>query len=294
MTKGKKIAVSVFVAAIAVIALILVFTSFYTVNEDEYGIVRRFGKVVDVKTEAGLYMKIPFAEEASALPKNKRMYDIPPSDVLTMDKKALVVDNYVVWRITDPLTFVQRVGTVEEMEKRIDAATYSVVKNTMGTKNQTDIISTGVDGRNAFNELITGDVNNQLNQEYGVEILLVEVKKLDLPSDNEAAVYSRMISDRQQIAAAYKAEGELEASKIQNVTDKQATIIKSQASAEAEKIRGEAEAEYMKILAEAYKTPEQQEFYSFYRSIEALKESMNGEKTIILSSDNELVKALMG
>lgn len=137
-------------------------------------------------------------------------------------------------------------------------------------------------------------MNNQLNQEYGVEILLVEVKKLDLPSDNEAAVYSRMISDRQQIAAAYKAEGELEASKIQNETDKQATIIKSQASAEAEKIRGEAEAEYMKILAEAYKTPEQQEFYSFYRSIEALKESMNGEKTIILSSDNELVKALMG
>lgn len=121
-------------------------------------------------------------------------------------------------------------------------------------------------------------MNNQLNQEYGVEILLVEVKKLDLPSDNEAAVYSRMISDRQQIAAAYKAEGELEASKIQNETDKQATIIKSQASAEAEKIRGEAEAEYMKILAEAYKTPEQQEFYSFYRSIEALKESMNRRK----------------
>lgn len=291
---GKKVGKIVLIVAIVFAALVVLLTSLYTVREDEFGIVRRFGKVVDVKSEAGLYIKTPFVEEVSALPKNKRMYDVPPSDVLTMDKKALVVDNYVVWRITDPLTFVQRVGTVEEMEKRIDAATYSVVKNTLGTKNQTDIIKTGVDGRNAFNELITGDVNNQLTNQYGVEILLVEVKKLDLPSDNEAAVYNRMISDRQQIAAAYKAEGELEASKIKNETDKKATIIKSEASADAEKIRGEAEAEYMRILANAYKTPEQQSFYSFYRSLDALKISIQGEKKLILSADSEIAKALMG
>ena len=292
--KAKKTIKIILFSALGIFALVVLLTSMYTVNENEYGVVRRFGKVVDVKSEAGLYLKVPFAEEAGTLPKNKKMYDVPPSDVLTMDKKALVVDNYVVWRITDPLTFVQRVGTVEEMEKRIDAATYSVVKNTLGTKNQTDIIRTGVDGRNAFNELITGDVNNQLKDEYGVEILLVEVKKLDLPTDNEEAVYNRMISDRQQIAAAYKAEGELEAAKIQNETDKQSTIVKSAASSEAEKIRGEAEAEYMRILAAAYKTPEQQDFYSFYRSLDALKTSLQGQKTLILSADSEIVKALMG
>ena len=239
-------------------------------------------------------MKIPFIQEIGSLPKNKRMYDVPPSDVLTMDKKALVVDNYVVWKITDPLKFVQRVGTIEEMEKRLDAATYSVVKNTMGTKNQTDIIQTGMDGRNAFNKLITDDVHNQLSTEYGVEVILVEVKKLDLPNDNETAVYNRMISDREQIAAAYKAEGNLEAAKIRNETDKQASILLSEANANAEKIRGEAEAEYMRILAEAYKTQEQQSFYEFYRSLDTLKNSLKGEKTLILPRDSAIVKALMG
>jgi membrane protease subunit HflC len=283
-----------------IIALIVVVSMAYTVAEDQYGIIRQFGKVVDIRTEPGLYFKIPMVQEISYLPKNKRVYDVPSSDVLTSDKKALVVDNYVIWSIVDPLTFVQRVGTIEEMEKRLDAAIYSVVKNTMGTKEQSDIIQAGSGGqgnRNEVNKAITESVNSQINEEYGVSVISVEIKRLDLPTDNEAAVYNRMISDREQIAASYKAEGDLEASKIRNETDKSASIILSTANAEAERIKGEGEAEYMRIIASAYDSVQEQEFYEFTRSLEAARKSMmtNGnKKVLILPADSTIAKIFMG
>lgn len=283
-----------------IIALIVVVSMAYTVAEDQYGIIRQFGKVVDIRTEPGLYFKIPMVQEISYLPKNKRVYDVPSSDVLTSDKKALVVDNYVIWSIVDPLVFVQRVGTIEEMEKRLDAAIYSVVKNTMGTKEQSDIIQAGSGGqgnRNEVNKAITESVNSQINEEYGVSVISVEIKRLDLPTDNEAAVYNRMISDREQIAASYKAEGDLEASKIRNETDKSASIILSTANAEAERIKGEGEAEYMRIIASAYDSVQEQEFYEFTRSLEAAKKSMmtNGnKKVLILPADSTIAKIFMG
>ena len=130
----------------------------YTVGEADYGIIRQFGKVVEIKSEPGLYLKTPFIDEVSYMPKNNRFYDVTPSDVLTSDKKALVIDSYIIWKITDPLAFVQTVATVEEMERRLDASTFSVVKNTMGTMEQSDIIQAGSDtqnNRNALNNLIT-------------------------------------------------------------------------------------------------------------------------------------------
>ncbi|MDF2686789.1 MAG: rane protease subunit, stomatin/prohibitin [Clostridia bacterium] len=297
MKKAIKIIVACF---FGIIALIVVVSMAYTVAEDQYGIIRQFGKVVDIRTEPGLYFKIPMVEEISFLPKNKRVYDVPSSEVLTSDKKALVVDNYVVWSIDDPLTFVQRVGTIEEMEKRLDAAIYSVVKNTMGTKEQSNIIQAGSNGqgnRNEVNKIITDSVNSQINKEYGVSVVSVEIKRLDLPADNEAAVYNRMISDRQQIAASYKAEGDLEASKIRNETDKKSSIILSTANAEAERIKGEGEAEYMRIIASAYDTIQEQEFYEFTRSLEAARNSMltkGNKKVLILPADSTIAKIFIG
>jgi membrane protease subunit HflC len=299
MTKKTKI--SLIIAGIIVaLAVILVASTAYTVKEDQYGIVRQFGKVVSIKDEAGIYIKIPFMEDVSYLPKNLLVDDVTPSDVLTSDKKALVIDSYVVWKITDPLTFVQSIGTVDEMESRLDAATFSVVKNTMGTMEQTSIIQSGAseNSRNEVNGLITEMVNRQVTSEYGVKVMSIEIKKLDLPEDNEAAVYERMISERQQMAAKYIAEGELEASVIRNDTDKQAAIIISEASAEAEKLKGEGEAEYMRIIAEAYATPDQVEFYEFYRSLEAMRiamETQNGEKRVlILSQDSFIAQMFVG
>ncbi len=299
MTKKTKI--SLIIAGIIVaLAVILIASTAYTVGEDQYGIVRQFGKVVSIKDEAGIYIKIPFMEDVSYLPKNLLVYDVTPSDVLTSDKKALVIDSYVVWNITDPLTFVQSIGTVDEMESRLDAATFSVVKNTMGTMEQTSIIQSGAseNSRNEVNGLITEMVNQQVTSEYGVKVMSIEIKKLDLPEDNEAAVYERMISERQQMAAKYIAEGELEASVIRNDTDKQAAIIISEAAAEAEKLKGEGEAEYMRIIAEAYATPDQVEFYEFYRSLEAMRKSMvsqnNEKRVLILSQDSFIAQMFMG
>ncbi len=223
------------------------------------------------------------------------MYDVPSSELLTSDAKSLVVDNYVIWVIEDPTLFTQRVGTVNEMEKRLDATIYSVVKNTMGTKLQTEIISAGEGNRNEVNKQITEQVNSNLSSEYGVSVLSVEIKKLDLPTDNESAVYARMISDREQIAAALKAEGELEASKIRNETDKQAAIIVSEAKAESDKISGEAEAEYMRIMAAAYNSTEKQEFYEFLRSLDAARISMSdGKKVLILPASSVIGKIFIG
>ena len=293
--KRKKIIYTAIFALIIIIAAIVLFSSMYTVREDEFGIVKMFGKITTARDEAGLYLKVPFVEEVSSLPKNKLMYDVPSSELLTSDAKSLVVDNYVIWVIEDPTLFTQRVGTVNEMEKRLDATIYSVVKNTMGTKLQTEIISAGEGNRNEVNKQITEQVNSNLSSEYGVSVLSVEIKKLDLPTDNESAVYARMISDREQIAAALKAEGELEASKIRNETDKQAAIIVSAAKAESDKISGEAEAEYMRIMAAAYNSTEKQEFYEFLRSLDAARISMSdGKKVLILPASSVIGKIFIG
>lgn len=301
MAKTKK-TVIIAAAVIAVILLLSLLTStMYSVGENQFGIVRQFGQVVDIKNDPGLYFKVPFVQEIDYLPKNTQLYDVTPSDVLTSDKKSLVVDSYAIWKIVDPLEFVQSIGTLGEMEGRLDAATYSVVKNTLGTMIQTDIIMAGSDTtnyRNELNKIITDRVNEQVKDEYGVEIVAIEVKKLDLPSDNEAAVYERMISDRKQIAAAYIAEGDLEASKIKNDTDKEAAITVSEAKAKAETLKGEAEAKYMQILAGAYSSSERQDFYSFYRSLETaktlVKDDGNGNMTLILPKDSELAKIFIG
>lgn len=285
---------------LVIIALVFVFSMTYTVGEADYGIIRQFGKVVEIKSEPGLYLKTPFIDEVSYMPKNNRFYDVTPSDVLTSDKKALVIDSYIIWKITDPLAFVQTVATVEEMERRLDASTFSVVKNTMGTMEQSDIIQAGSDtqnNRNALNNLITEKVNEQLHAAYGIDVLQIEVKKLDLPEANEEAVYNRMISDREQIAAAYLAEGDFEASKIRNEADKQSDILISQANAQAETIRGEAEAEYMRILASAYSGEGERAFYEFYRELEAAKAAVtkNGEnkKVLILPQNSRLAQIFM-
>lgn len=298
MKKALKIIIPCF---LGIIALLFVFSMTYTVGEADYGIIRRFGKVVDIKDQPGLYWKTPFIEEISYMPKNNRFYDVTPSDVLTSDKKALVIDSYIIWRITDPLEFVQSVATIEEMERRLDASTFSVVKNTMGTMEQSDIIQAGADtqdNRNALNNVITEKVNEQLREEYGIEVLQIEVKKLDLPEANEEAVYNRMISDREQIAAAYIAEGDFEASKIKNEADKQSSILVSEADAQSETIRGEAEAEYMRILASAYSGEGPRDFYEFYRALEAAKaavtKSDGNRKVLILPQDSELAKIFTG
>jgi len=290
----KKSKLGSFLKLIILILLIISFTnSTYIVRENEYAYVTRFSKFVKIQDAAGLHFKLPILDKIEKIPQYRMMYDIPPSEVLTGDKKTLVVDNFTVWQIDDPYTFMRTVSRISEMENRIDAVVYNAVKNTLGTMNQTDIINSDNQSIDDVNTKITELVNAQLKN-YGVSTVAVEIKRLDLPKDNEAAVYSRMISERTQMAESFRAEGNLEASKVVNETDKEVGILLSKASAAAEELKGQGESEYMKIIAEAYSTEDRINYYEFIRSLEALKVTMKGEKTLILPADNFIVKVLNG
>jgi len=283
-----KVKVSAFTIVLIAIAALLILASACTifVPEDKYVYVKRFNKVEVTHTEPGLKFMLPFMDTAHELPKNEKVYNLDPSDVLTLDKKAMTVSSYVVWRIADPLKFLQTAVTTLEAEKRLDANVYNAVKNKISSMNQMDVISAR--GRD-LDAQIAGSIRDAM-QTYGVEVIDIQIKQFDLPQDNKEAVYTRMISEREQIAAMYSAEGREEATMIRNTADKQATVTLSEARAKAEELKAEGESEYMKILAEAYKGEERAEFYEFIRSLDALKLSMKGDKTLILPIDSPLTK----
>lgn len=287
----KKKLVILALAVVAVIVVIVANGFFYTVNQDEYANVVRFSKTVNTESTAGLYIKMPFIDSVKYFPKKVLLYDMKPSDVLTADSKTMQVDNYVTWRITDPLTFYKTLGTITEAETRIDMLTYSAVKTEMGKKNRDEIINSEESSRDTFNQSII-DATANATLSYGIQIIDIKIKKLDLPMDNEEAVYNRMISERNKIAEEYRAEGSKQSELIRNDVDKQTGITVSNAKAQAEIIKAEGEAEYMKILADAYNTPDKQSFYEFTRALDALKNSIGDDSTIILGSDSVIAKAL--
>ena len=287
----KAIIISVIVLLVVVVAAM----SMYTVEENQYACVFRFGKIVDSVETAGLNFKVPFLDTVRYFSKATMFYDIPPSEVFTSDKQNMTVDCYIIWSISDPQLFYQALGTTAKAEERLDANTYTALKNTMSTLAQADIINMN-DGaeRNEIYDGIAAQVNEKAAQ-YGIKVEDVKIKRFDLPDSNLNAVYTRMISERNQMAEKYTADGNYEASIIRNNVEKEVNIIVSNAKAEAAKLEAEGEAEYMQRLAEAYDTPEKQEFYEFILALDALKTSLNGDdKTIILDKDSDLAKILTG
>lgn len=261
-------------------------------NENEYSLIRQFGAIDRVVSKAGISFKIPFIQSVDTLPRQILLYDLSSSDVITSDKKTMICDSYILWHIVDPIKFAQTLnGSIAAAEGRLDAIVYNSTKNIISSTTQDDVIS----GRNGgLSEAILNNIGTALDQ-YGIEILSFETKKLDLPSDNKAAVYERMISERDNIAATYTAEGSSEAQIIRNTTDMEVTVMLSEAEKEAAILIAEGEAEYMRILAEAYNDESKQEFYSFVRSLDALKLSMQGgNKTVILSPDSPIAQIFYG
>lgn len=257
-------------------------------QENEYKLIREFGRVNKVISNSGISFKVPFIQSADTLPKEILIYDLATSDVITMDKKTMMTDSYVLWKIVDPLKFAQTLNSsVPNAERRIDTIVYNSIKNVISSMGQNDVISTR-DG-----ELSQAIMNNigETTEAYGILLLAVETKRLDLPEDNKAAVYERMISERDKIAATFIAEGGAEARVLQNTTDREIAISISDARAEAAIITAEGEAEYMRILAEAYNSTERADFYAFVRALEAAKTSMTGSNnTLILPADSPLAQ----
>lgn len=286
--KGKKIGILIGVSAVVV----AVGASVTVTQQNEYKLIRQFGKVDRVISSSGISFKIPFIESTQSLPKETLLYDLAASDVITKDKKTMISDSYVLWKISDPLKFAQTLNSsVESGESRINTAVYNATKNAISSMSQDQVI-TSRDGE--LSDMVMEAIVTNMDQ-YGIELLKFETKQLDLPDDNKEAVYERMISERDNIAATYKAEGNSEAKVIRNKTDKEVAIQISDAKKQAEILEAEGEQEYMKILAQAYGEEDRSEFYSFVRSLEALKTSMKGEdKTVILSADSPIAQIFEG
>ena len=278
------------IAGLAVVIVLL--GSVVVTKENEYKLIRQFGRVERVVDTAGVTLKLPFIQTADTLPKQILLYDLAASDVITMDKKTMLSDSYVLWRITDPLKFAQTLNSsVANAEGRIDTVVYNSVKNVISSMSQNEVIS-GRDGE--LSQAIMTNVGDSM-AEYGITLLAVETKRLDLPADNKAAVYERMISERDKIAATYTAEGQAEAQKIRNTTDREIAISISDAKAQAAAITADGEAEYMRIMAEADRDPQKAEFYSYTRSLEAARASLKGDgNTLILPADSPIARIFMG
>ncbi len=283
---------SVLTILIGVLVLAAGAASVTVTAENEYKLIRQFGKVKRVISAPGISLKVPFLESAATLPKQTLLYDLSPSDVITRDKKTMISDSYVLWKIEDPLKFAQTLNSsIESGESRINTAIYNATKNAISSMSQDEVI-TSRDGE--LSQMVMSAENNNMKQ-YGISILLFETKQLDLPDDNKEAVYERMISERDNIAATYTAEGSSEAKVIRNTTDKEIAIQISEAEKQAEILKAEGEQEYMKILSQAYEQEERSEFYLFVRSLDALKNSMKGgNKTVILSEDSPIAKIFEG
>ncbi len=279
-------------AVMAVLAFIGISESLFVLNKGEYAIVRQFGEVVAIHEEPGMKFKIPFIQSMDTLPNKVLIYDLPVSEVITKDKQTMVADSFVMWRISDPIKFISSLnGSITTATGRIENLVYNAMKNEISSRTQEEVVS---DRTGKLARDITATAKPNFSQ-YGIELLSVETKHLDLPYDNKESVYKRMIAERNNISATYTAEGEKEATIITNEASKEATVLLATANAQAEQLRAEGEAEYMRILSEAYNNSSKAEFYEFVRSLEAAQVSLaqNGN-VLILNQDSPLVELFYG
>ncbi len=277
---------------VTIVVLMVLTGSFYTIHPKQYAAVRQFGKIVRIEDQPGLRFKIPFIQSVQKISAATMLYDIPASDVITRDKKSMIADDYVLWVVTDPKKYIQTLNALEpRAQERIEAAVYNATKSVISSLSQDEVIAARGE---KLTSMITEDSNSDIGA-YGIQIISAQIKALDLPDDNKEAVYERMISERQNIAASYKAEGDAKAQKIRNETDKEVKVMKAEAQKQADVLEAEGEAEYMKTLSAAYDTSDEAEFYNYIRSLDALKKSLTGtNKTLILDKDSELAKILYG
>jgi len=284
----KKI-IGIFAALAVVVALA---SSLVVTYPNEYKMIKQFGEIVKVIEEPGVSFKIPFIQESSSLPKALQLYDIPKSDVITKDKKSMIADAFVLWKISDPVLFTRHLnGQVAQAQSRISASVFSSMKTVISNMDQSEIIENR-DGKLAMD--ISSNIGSSLD-DYGIVVLAVETKSLDMPDDNKQAVYERMISERNNIAATYTAEGNSSAQKIKNDTAKEISVMTSEAKADAEKIVAEGEAQYMQILSNAYNNADKADFYNFVRALDAAKESLsNKENMLILDKQSPITQIFYG
>ena len=282
--------ISVFLILIPFLMLFL--SSIYIVKINQYVVVKQFGKIISIQNKPGLYFKLPFIQNTQKIDGTMKLYDVAKSDVITKDKKSLISDSYVIYKVNDPKKFLKTVNIDERARERIEASTYNGMKQIISSITQDEVIKSRGDN---LTKILTEAVEEDM-KEYGIDIIQVQIKALDLPEDNKNSVYERMISERNNISASYTAQGNANAQKIINETDKEVTQKLSDAQKQADILIAEGESEYMRILKDAYNSEDKANFYNYVRGLDSLKKSLSGskDKTLILDKNSELVKILYG
>lgn len=274
------------------LAMVLGISATVITKPGEYRVIKQFGKIVRVEqndgSDNGISWKIPLIQTETAISSKIQLSDLPASDVMTSDKKSMISDCFVLWKISDPVKFIQKLsGSEQNAESRISSNVYNALKNVISSLSQEEVIS-GRDGELA--SLLTEKLGTNL-ESYGITIEKIETKMLDLPDENKDAVYNRMISERNNIAASYTAQGEQKAQEIKNDTNEQVSVLLAQAQKQADTIIAEGEAEYMKILSNAYNDESKADFYSFVRQLDAVKATLaEGDNTIVLDKDSPIAE----
>lgn len=292
----QKISKTKLIIPIVIVAFILLLSAVVVTKPGEYRVIRQFGKIIRVETSSsspyGVSFKVPFVQSETVISSKQMLSDLPASDVMTSDKKSMISDCFVLWRIEDPIKFIQKLsGSQQNAESRISSNVYNALKNVISSLSQEEVIS-GRDGELAT--LLTEKLGTNL-EAYGIKVDKIETKMLDLPDENKEAVYNRMISERNNIAASYTAQGEQEAQEIKNATDEQVTVLLAKAEKTAATTIAEGEAKYMQILSKVYNNKDKADFYSFVRQLDAVKAALaNGENTIVLDKDSPIAEIFYG
>jgi len=273
-----------------VVLLIIVYNLFtFTVDETKKAAVLRFGEIVKLAEEPGLYFKIPFVQRVTYLEDRVLNYDIQPRDILTSDQKRLIIDNYAIWRVGDPKLFIEATrGSLLNAQSRIDDIVYSDLRNILAKHTLTEIVS---EKRLEYLQQVTEFSRDKLGK-FGIVLIDVRIKRADLPTEIEKAVFSRMRSERERIAAQLRAEGEEQAKQITSSADKDKEILLADARKDAEKVMGQGDAQALETYADAYN--QDPKFYRFWRTLESYKVALKDGSRIVLSTDSDYLEFLEG
>lgn len=278
---------------LTLILAIVLLTNLFVVKENEYKVIRQFGEVVKIIEKPGLHIKIPFVQTVSSIPKYQMTFDVEEAEINTKDKKRILIDNYAVWKVDDPKKLIANARTLVNAETKMAEFTFSTVRSELGKLNYDEIINDEKSSRGSINDKVTEIVNSLLEKDgYGIIVTDVRIKRTDLPEDNEASVYTRMISERQSTAQEYLSMGDARKNTIIAETDRTVKEMLAKAAADADVIRSQGEKEAGKVYNSSYsKDPA---FYELYRTLESYKKTIGNETVIIMPFDSEYAKTLMG
>lgn len=288
----KYIRTAITLTVVFAIAIILLANTFI-VKEDEYRVIRQFGEITRIIEEPGLNMKIPFIQSVTSLPKNQMTYNVSEAEINTKDKKRIIIDNYAVWKIKDARKMISNARNIINAESRMEEFIYSVIRNEMGQLDYVDVVNDENSSRGSLNDRVTAKVNEFLDEgNFGIEVIDVRMKRIDLPEENEHSIYTRMISERDSTAQTYLSEGDAEKKKIEANTDREVQELLATAKKDAAIIHAEGEAEAAKIYNNAFSNDP--EFYNLYRTLQSYSKTIGEDTMIIMPADSPYAKVLTG